>query len=491
MTPLPSRGSPFMSSPVRLFKTLGADGEVELHCGSHVVRLLSKLPPEQRAEFRRCTFQQAGTTPNLLNLSQWLKYKLWCQDFDGPTASRGLRERDAPKSESHQGQRTVTVLHGSKSPEDNRASQRDLKSKGGRARPYCPFCENEEHFLSQCTEVTKLSREALVNRIKANKRCWRCARPHQAAQCDLKKLCGLCQGKHLQVLHKVNDKRPRPSNRDDCQQASPTTEVLYVDCSPEGNRVLLKVIQVILHHGNRTLTTYAVLDDSSERTMLLSAAAQELGMRGVREDLPLRTIWQDVQTLRGSTVSFCICPAADPKTNFKVSKAFTAARLGLADQSYPTDQLQKRYPHLIGLPIKTFHNIRPLVLIGSDHPHLITAVEPIRLGTPGRPASIRTRLGWALQGPAKFVQNNLGPHQCLVTSVLTNDSELLKHVERLWQLDTLPYRSEKIVTRSKQDQAAIVRVVLTLTYFARTPRETVCPFKHLQVQSHSSLCIQR
>ncbi|KAJ8378745.1 hypothetical protein AAFF_G00236650 [Aldrovandia affinis] len=33
--------------------------------------------------------------------------------------------------------------------------------------------------------------------------------------------------------------------------------------------------------------------------------------------------------------------------------------------------------------------------------------------------------------------------------------DLFSHVERLWQLDTLPYRSENLVTRSKQDVEAI------------------------------------
>lgn len=97
---------------------------------------------------------------------------------------------------------------------------------------------------------------------------------------------------------------------------SSTTEVLYVDQPPEGNWVLLKVVRVLLHHGNRTLNTYGILDDGSERTMLLSAAARELGFQGMREDLPLRTIRQDVQTLRGSSVSFHISPADEPKTSF-------------------------------------------------------------------------------------------------------------------------------------------------------------------------------
>ncbi len=35
-------------------------------------------------------------------------------------------------------------------------------------------------------------------------------------------------------------------------------------------------------------------------------------------------------------------------------------------------------------------------------------------------------------------------------------SELLQHVERLWQLDVLPYRNEKLVTRSRCDQEAMI-----------------------------------
>lgn len=45
-----------IQSLVGMLRTLGREGEVELQCGSHVARLLSKLPPEQRAEFHRCMF---------------------------------------------------------------------------------------------------------------------------------------------------------------------------------------------------------------------------------------------------------------------------------------------------------------------------------------------------------------------------------------------------------------------------------------------------
>lgn len=52
-----------IQSLVGMLRTLGSEGEVELQCGSHVARLLSKLPPEQRTEFRRCMFYQGARTP--------------------------------------------------------------------------------------------------------------------------------------------------------------------------------------------------------------------------------------------------------------------------------------------------------------------------------------------------------------------------------------------------------------------------------------------
>jgi len=84
---------------------------------------------------------------------------------------------------------------------------------------------------------------------------------------------------------------------------------------------------------------------------------------------------------------------------------------------------------------------QPLLLIGSDYPHLITATEPVRLRPPGGPAAVKIRLGWTLQGPSKFLVSHLLPQQCL-TSTLSAETELFNNVQKLWQMDTLPYRSE-------------------------------------------------
>ncbi|XP_051809278.1 uncharacterized protein LOC127535407 [Acanthochromis polyacanthus] len=189
--------------------------------------------------------------------------------------------------------------------------------------------------------------------------------------------------------------------------------------------------------------------------MLLPDAAHQLGVQGIPEDLSLRTIRQDVQSLQGASVSFTIAAPSNPKTKFRITGAFTTARIGLASHAYPMEQLRRHYKHLIGLPIPTLTNVKPLLLIGSDHPHLITPIEPVRLGPPGGPAAVHTRLGWTLQGPASAVGHISQPSQCLLTTVAPQVSELMKHVEKLWLVDTVPFRSEKLVTRSKQDTYAI------------------------------------
>lgn len=113
------------------------------------------------------------------------------------------------------------------------------------------------------------------------------------------------------------------------------TEVLYLVRPTQGSRVLLKVVKIRIHHGDQTFNTYAILDDGSERTMLLPTAAEKLCIQGTPEDLPLRTIRQDLQTRSGASVSLSISTPSKPRTRFKITGAFTTAQIGLADHTYP------------------------------------------------------------------------------------------------------------------------------------------------------------
>ncbi|KAJ8412825.1 hypothetical protein AAFF_G00117770 [Aldrovandia affinis] len=127
--------------------------------------------------------------------------------------------------------------------------------------------------------------------VRSNKKCWRCGRGHQAAQCRLRASCKTCKGKHLEALHNLNK---RSVGEDACFVSS-ASDVFYLDWQVGCSQVLLKITKVILHHGDQAVETYAILDDGSGRT--IQAAAKQLGLRGTPEELALRTVRQDIRVL--------------------------------------------------------------------------------------------------------------------------------------------------------------------------------------------------
>ncbi|KAL7864401.1 hypothetical protein AOLI_G00158210 [Acnodon oligacanthus] len=297
-----------------------------------------------------------------------------------------------------------------------------------RVKPTVPTArESTKHYFCQCSGVTKLSKDQLKEWIQAYKCCWCFTRAHRASQCTLKKPCNLCQGTHLLSLHGLNTRTGESYIDVTVQEEScltnSTSESFYLAQPDAGNCVLRKVVPVLIRYGGRTLDTFTILDDGSEKSMLLQAAAKSLGMRSIPEALPLHTVCQDIQVLHGHTVSFHVSPVANPQTGYEIKGAFTAGRLSLAHHTYPIERLQRKFRHLRGLPIPALRDAKPSLLIGSDQPHLVTLVESVRLGPPGGYAAMHTRLGY---------------------------------VERPWRVDTIPQRHYREVTRLKQDQQAIM-----------------------------------
>lgn len=111
---------------------------------------------------------------------------------------------------------------------------------------------------------------------------------------------------HWDVLHDVNQRTKE-------RIADTESKIMYVDPAKSGSsEVMLKIVRVYLHYRGRMLDTYAVLDDGSEKTLLLHSAALQLGVQGPREVLTIRTIRRDVKEISGEQVALTISPAGRP-----------------------------------------------------------------------------------------------------------------------------------------------------------------------------------
>ncbi|KAK7939923.1 hypothetical protein WMY93_003249 [Mugilogobius chulae] len=372
---------------VGMLEQLGREGRTELECGSHTSRLLSKLPHELRAQFKRFVDPIRTPIPTLLDFSDWLEHEVRVHDEDiqphHSQSQQNNRLRFTKSKFQKPNIRPTTVLLGSEpapKPPKSSSVQSQLTSSSEPPKKYCPYCNNSLHYFNQCPEFKKFSTDQRVAWIKGGKRCWRCGRNHLAAHCYLKAKCHQCSQTHLDILHDVNSPnvRSEPSATETVQPAT-----YYLDPDRRSSSVLLKMVKVVLYNGQHKLETYAILDDGSERTIILHSAAQRLHLNGQKEELALKTIRQDLTTVCGQSVSFSISSTFHPQKRFRIHKAFTAAELGLSKHSHPVEALQKSYRHLRGLPLHSFSQAQPLLLIGSDYPHLLTPVEPVHLGPPG------------------------------------------------------------------------------------------------------------
>ncbi|XP_058817188.1 uncharacterized protein LOC131680495 [Topomyia yanbarensis] len=119
--------------------------------------------------------------------------------------------------------------------------------------------------------------------------------------------------------------------------------------------------------------------------------------------------------------------------------------------------MQERFQHLRGLPLESYHNVSPRLLIGLDHAGLGYAKES-REGKTKEPIAVKTRLGWAVYGSCvgeekafRYVNyHSLQVCQCN----LEIDGALYKAVKNYFTLDSLGIHTPGKPMLSTEDQRA-------------------------------------
>uniref|UniRef100_A0AAV2IS96 Peptidase aspartic putative domain-containing protein n=1 Tax=Knipowitschia caucasica TaxID=637954 RepID=A0AAV2IS96_KNICA len=271
--------------------------------------LTKKLPQDLRAAFRRYLYPQNNGVPSLRDFAEWLEYELIIQEGEdrGGKVEDHFRDKRSMKRDHRSIKRSTTVLLGATQNSAVQEAQATPTSESQeKPKAYCPYCANTMHFLDQCSNFQLLTKEQKTSWVKSKNRCWRCGRGHQAAQCRLRVQCKTCRGKHLEALHEVNVRPAAPSSTNlTLTESKPTTDVLYLDRRAGCNQVLLKTCKVLLRNGEHTLETFAILDDGSERTILLQEATQKLQLNGTPENLLLRTstLFPHVKTQQKNSVN--------------------------------------------------------------------------------------------------------------------------------------------------------------------------------------------
>ncbi|XP_058816367.1 uncharacterized protein LOC131679651 [Topomyia yanbarensis] len=375
--------------------------------------LVERLPPTLKLDWAK--FSRSNPTPNLLDFSSWLYSTAEDASAIMTTPSQDQRPRTSRKD-------TFLNYHSA------------TDSEG--MRPTRPV-QKATFVLEKSSSVQCIVCKGSCSSLTVN-----------ASRNSAVSLGGQCKGQY--------NKKSASSNEPSTvvgQNNEPTCNVHQGQ-----SEVLFRVVPVILYGPSKTIRTHAFIDDGSELTLIEQSLADELELKGPAKSLCLKWTGGARRTESSSQrVSLQISGNVDSTKKYNLSSIQTIGALQIRPQTLLVENMQERFQHLRGLPLESYHNVSPRLLIGLDHAGLGYAKES-REGKPKEPIAVKTRLGWAVYGSCvgeekafRYVNyHSLQVCQCN----LEIDGALYKAVKNYFTLDSLGIHTPGKPMLSTEDQRA-------------------------------------
>ncbi|XP_069967481.1 uncharacterized protein [Bactrocera oleae] len=285
----------------------------------------------------------------------------------------------------------------------------------------CPICQGH-HKPAECARFLEYSVPNRWIEAKRHRLCFACLNlGHNTRNCQRRKLCSIegCRRVHHKLLHEAvgnttnsssqsttpfspayTEANRRPTSTQhtlDSQPPSKDAGPAVLSCSSTDSKLLFRILPVTLYGNQRRVDTYALLDEGSSITMIDSALVRDLGMRGCEQHLNVQ--WFGGHAAQESTfVVDLLISGAGMQKQHKLRNVYAVSNLQLPLQSLSKDDLDHNFKHISRLPVQSYTQVRPRLLIGLDHCHLGLPSTTMKVNPHG-PFIANTELGWVVFGP--------------------------------------------------------------------------------------------
>ncbi|XP_063635689.1 uncharacterized protein LOC134806062 [Cydia splendana] len=272
----------------------------------------------------------------------------------------------------------------------------------------CNFCKISSHQLPDCPRFKRAMRRDRWRYVRFSKLCFKCLISQHDKQTCPAAACNVddCGQDHHKLLHWLPKNKNGLSenyvNFIDSEFAVQSNQTETADLSDYVNNinnnnktVLLKVVSLVVHGPNGSKRACALLDDAASISLVSADLADTLGLRGYSKTLQVQGAWKNTElqckseivnlTITNNTgESFDLCARKMSDLDLAVQKLSS-----VKFESY--EQLKDYKQYVLHVDVK------PQLLIGQDHYHLIEPVTIIR-GSKNKPYLSRTPLGWCVHG---------------------------------------------------------------------------------------------
>ncbi|XP_062715839.1 uncharacterized protein LOC134291734 [Aedes albopictus] len=399
--------------------------------------LVERLPPTLRLDWAKTS--RDNPSPNLADFSLWLRSI--AEDASAVSIPAGVESRT--RSGKKDG---YLNLHAEEDQLAERLTTIEVTSKTfipKESAKECVGCRGSCTTLAQCERFNGFSCDSRWAVVREFKLCRKCLRKHNGP-CKLKKECGThgCTYLHHPLLHsEMKESNTLASVPTPPSIQSTTTTNSSCNVHQGQSEILFRIVPVLLHGPRKSLRTYAFVDDGSELTLMEHGLADELGVEGPQRSLCLRWTGGANRTESLSqVVNLEISGVVNPTKMFPLADVYTVETLQLRPQTLLVPEMQKKYRHLEGLPLESYKDVSPRLLIGLAHASLGNAIK-CREGKPNEPIAIKTRLGWTIYGSCSRDTDTYGHinHHCVQLCQCNHkqDESLNEAMKQYFSLESL------------------------------------------------------
>ena len=389
--------------------------------------LVGKLPYNLRGRWVKRSVEIEKTRGFVAEFSDLVEFVK--QESDVANSLFGLRtlnDKSNPKSKPSSSKATVAFL------------EQENKRTGLGS---CWYCKDTRHKLLNCASFLNLSLNERYKFVKTRKLCHKClSSKHRTPACKRTNTCKVdgCSGAfHHTLLHRSVDSKKLHT----CEKSTSTSDTIEnsnvssallsnkIRAESSSGTVHLCVVPVRVAHKNKSILTYAFLDQGSTHTFCDENLVKTLNLNGPETSIQIKTINGSSKVYESILCDLEVSALND--NSFSLTNVHSIESISLQPNSIPPKRELSQFQHLKDIRFDTIPSASIQMLIGADVPEMFCAGN-IRKGPKGTPYAIETPLGWSLLGPSMTLssQSNFN-----VNFLSCKDNELLQATERLWKSD--------------------------------------------------------
>ena len=396
--------------------------------------------------------------PNLLNLEKWLNERI--------LASRNpyLPQKQIGKGEKFEHKKQEFKKH----------ERRNVIAATGIQKLSCSLCK-EKHRFFKCEKYKKLTPIKKFEFVKGKKLCFNCLKDdHFTGKCTSRNTCFErgCNEKHHTTLHDHFTERKRQKTekdeKEDKQRKSDkdSKEKHNKDglktCATGSSYtpVCLQIVEVKIKSGNGTMiSTYALLDNGSQSSLIREDFAKSLNLKGTNVTVNISSIKDKGEEVKVKEFTLVISNHKEEQ-EFEIQPVFSLSKqlFNMPSQTKLPVNMQKYFNNSneeITFPSVKSKDI--MLLIGANAPELFIQLEVIK-GSPGQPMAIRSPLGWTLFGKTTTNIERYEPFAVNVVRINENDNQLDMMVKRFWENEECLINNDREIALSQTDKRCLQKL---------------------------------